>query len=234
MRKQGKKFAAARQLVPDRPHSLEEAVPLLQQVKFAKFDETVEIALRLGVDPKHADQMVRGTVVLPHGLGRTKKVLAIAGTDKQKDAEEAGADHVGGEELVEKIQGGWMDFDAVVATPDMMRAVGKLGKVLGPRGLMPNPKTGTVTPDIAKAVREIKAGKVEFRVDKTGIVHAPIGKASFPAQNLVDNAQALVDSVVKAKPAAAKGKYLRSVTLSSTMGPGISIDTAQVMDTVKH
>jgi large subunit ribosomal protein L1 len=234
MRKQGKKFAAARQLVPDRPHSLEEAVPLLQQVKFAKFDETVEIALRLGVDPKHADQMVRGTVVLPHGLGRTKKVLAIAGTDKQKDAEEAGADHVGGEELVEKIQGGWMDFDAVVATPDMMRAVGKLGKVLGPRGLMPNPKTGTVTPDIAKAVREIKAGKVEFRVDKTGIVHAPIGKASFPAQSLVDNAQALVDSVVKAKPAAAKGKYLRSVTLSSTMGPGISIDTAQVMDTVKH
>jgi large subunit ribosomal protein L1 len=234
MRKQGKKFAAARQQVPDRPHSLEEAVPLLQQVKFAKFDETVEIALRLGVDPKHADQMVRGTVVLPHGLGRTKKVLAIAGTDKQKDAEEAGADHVGGEELVEKIQGGWMDFDAVVATPDMMRAVGKLGKVLGPRGLMPNPKTGTVTPDIARAVREIKAGKVEFRVDKTGIVHAPIGKASFPAQNLVANAQALVDSVVKAKPAAAKGKYLRSVTLSSTMGPGIPIDTAQVMDTVKH
>jgi large subunit ribosomal protein L1 len=234
MRKQGKKFAAARQQVPDRPHTLEEAVPLLQQVKFAKFDETVELALRLGVDPKHADQMVRGTVVLPHGLGRTKKVLAIAGTDKQKEAEEAGADHVGGEELVEKIQGGWMDFDAVVATPDMMRAVGKLGKVLGPRGLMPNPKTGTVTPDIARAVREIKAGKVEFRVDKTGIIHAPIGKASFPAQNLVDNAHALVDSVVKAKPAAAKGKYVRSMTLSSTMGPGILIDTAQVMETVKH
>jgi large subunit ribosomal protein L1 len=234
MRKQGKKFAAARQQVPERPHTLEEAIPLLQQVKFAKFDETVEIALRLGVDPKHADQMVRGTVVLPHGLGKTKKVLAIASSDKQKEAEEAGADHVGGEELVEKIQGGWMDFDAVVATPDMMRAVGKLGKVLGPRGLMPNPKTGTVTPDIAKAVREIKAGKVEFRVDKTGIVHAPIGKASFPPQNLVDNAHALVDSVVKAKPAAAKGKYLRSVTLSSTMGPGILIDTAHVIETVKH
>ena len=156
----------------------------MQKVKFAKFDETVEIALRLGVDPKHADQMVRGTVVLPHGLGKTKRVLAIAGGDKQKDAQDAGADFVGGEELVEKIQGGWMDFDAVVATPDMMRAVGKLGKVLGPRGLMPNPKTGTVTPDIAKAVREIKAGKVEFRVDKTGIVHAPIGKMSFPTQNL--------------------------------------------------
>jgi large subunit ribosomal protein L1 len=234
MRKQGKKFAAARQLVPQRSHTLEEAIPLLQKVKFAKFDETVEIALRLGVDPKHADQMVRGTVVLPHGLGKSKKVLAIAGTDKQKEAEEAGADHVGGEELVDKIQGGWMDFDAVVATPDMMRAVGKLGKVLGPRGLMPNPKTGTVTPDIAKAVREIKAGKVEFRVDKTGIVHAPIGKASFPAQSLVDNAHALVDSVVKAKPSAAKGKYLKSVTLSSTMGPGILIDTAHVTETVKH
>jgi large subunit ribosomal protein L1 len=234
MRKQGKKFTAARQQVPERPHTLEEAIPLLQKVKFAKFDETVEIALRLGVDPKHADQMVRGTVVLPHGLGKTKKVLAIAGADKQKEAEEAGADHVGGEELVDKIQGGWMDFDAVVATPDMMRAVGKLGKVLGPRGLMPNPKTGTVTPDIAKAVREIKAGKVEFRVDKTGIVHAPIGKASFPSQNLVDNAHALVDSVVKAKPAAAKGKYLKSVTLSSTMGPGILIDTAHVTETVKH
>jgi large subunit ribosomal protein L1 len=234
MRKHGKKFAAARQQVPDRPHTIEEAIPLLQKVKFAKFDETVELAMRLGVDPKHADQMVRGTVVLPHGLGKSKKVLAIAGADKQKEAADAGADHVGGEELVDKIQGGWMDFDAVVATPDMMRAVGKLGKVLGPRGLMPNPKTGTVTPDIAKAVREIKAGKVEFRVDKTGIVHAPIGKVSFPAESLVGNAHALVDSVVKAKPAAAKGKYLKSVTLSSTMGPGIVIDTAHVTETVKH
>jgi large subunit ribosomal protein L1 len=228
MRKTGKKFAAARQQVPGRAHTIEEAVPLMQQVKFAKFDETVELAMRLGVDPKHADQMVRGTVVLPHGLGRSKRVLAIAGADKQREAADAGADHVGGEELVEKIQGGWMDFDAVVATPDMMRAVGKLGKVLGPRGLMPNPKTGTVTPDIAKAVREIKAGKVEFRVDKTGIIHAPVGKVSFPAQSLIENAHALVDSVVKAKPAAAKGKFLRSVTLSSTMGPGIAIDTASV------
>ena len=234
MRKSGKKFAAARQLVPDRAHTLEDAIPLMQKVKFAKFDETVEIALRLGVDPKHADQMVRGTVVLPHGLGKTKRVLAIAGADKQKDAQLAGADFVGGEELVDKIQGGWMDFDAVVATPDMMRAVGKLGKVLGPRGLMPNPKTGTVTPDIAKAVKEIKAGKVEFRVDKTGIIHAPIGKVSFPTQNLVENAHALVDSVVRAKPSAAKGKYLKSVTLSSTMGPGIVIDTSHVTEVVKH
>ena len=234
MRKTGKKFAAARQQVPDRPHTIEEAVPLMQKVKYAKFDETVEIALRLGVDPKHADQMVRGTVVLPHGLGKSKRVLAIAGAEKQKEAQDAGADFVGGEEVVDKIQGGWMDFDAVVATPDMMRAVGKLGKVLGPRGLMPNPKTGTVTPNIAQAVKEIKAGKVEFRVDKTGIVHAPVGKISFPAQSLIDNTHALVDSVVKAKPSAAKGKYLRSVTMSSTMGPGIAIDTTHVTETVKH
>ena len=230
----GKKFAAAKQAVPDRPHTIEEAVPLMQKVKFAKFDETVELALRLGVDPTHADQMVRGTVVLPHGLGKSKKVLAIAGADKQKEAQQAGADHVGGEEMVEKIQGGFMEFDAVVATPDMMRAVGKLGKVLGPRGLMPNPKTGTVTMDIARAVKEIKAGKVEFRVDKTGIIHAPLGKVSFPAQSLIENAHALVDSVVKAKPSAAKGKYLKSVTLSSTMGPGIVIDTTHVTETVKH
>src|SRR6476619_1543965 len=229
MRKRGKKFAAARAAIPiDRRYSIEDAVPLLQKVKFAKFDETVELALRLGVDPKHADQMVRGTVVLPHGLGRRKRVLAIAAGDKQKEASDAGADVVGGEEIVDKIQGGWMEFDAVVATPDMMRAVGKLGKVLGPRGLMPNPKTGTVTPNIAQAVREIKAGKVEFRVDKTGIVHAPLGKTSFPTQSLIDNAHALVDSVVKAKPAAAKGKYLKSVTVSSTMGPGVTIDTAHV------
>ena len=234
MRKTGKKFAAARQQVPDRLFTIEEAVPLVQKVKFAKFDETVEIALRLGVDPKHADQMVRGTVVLPHGLGKSKRVLAIAGPEKQKEAEEAGADVIGGEEIVDKIQGGWLEFDAVVATPDMMRAVGKLGKVLGPRGLMPNPKTGTVTPDIARAVREIKAGKVEFRVDKTGIVHAPVGKMSFDAQSLIDNAHALVDSVVKAKPAAAKGKYLRSLTMSSTMGPGVSIDPAHVTEAVKH
>jgi large subunit ribosomal protein L1 len=234
MAKHGKKFTAAAAQVADRPYSIEEAIPLLQKVKFAKFDETVEMAMRLGVDPKHADQMVRGTVVLPHGLGKSKRVLAIAGADKQKEAQEAGADHVGGEELVDRIQGGWIDFDAVVATPDMMRAVGKLGKVLGPRGLMPNPKTGTVTTDIAKAVREIKAGKVEFRVDKTGIIHAPIGKMSFASQSLIDNAHALVDSVVRAKPSAAKGKFLRSVTLSSTMGPGITIDTSHVTEVVKH
>jgi len=233
MARHGKKFTAAAAQVADRNYTIEEAIPLLQKVKYAKFDETIELALRLGVDPKHADQMVRGTVVLPHGLGKSKKVLAIAGADKQKEATEAGADHVGGDEIVEKIIGGWMDFDAVVATPDMMRAVGKLGKVLGPRGLMPNPKTGTVTPDIARAVREIKAGKVEFRVDKTGIVHAPVGKMSFPAQNLIDNAHALVDSVVKSKPSAAKGKYLKSVTVSSTMGPGVRIDTTAV-ETVAH
>src|ERR671913_157431 len=234
MAKHGKKFTAAAAQVADRPYSIEEAIPLIQKVKYAKFDETVEVAMRLGVDPKHADQMVRGTVVLPHGLGKSKRVLAIAGAEKQKDAQEAGADFVGGEELVEKIKGGWMDFDAVVAPPDMMRAVGKLGKVLGPRGLMPNPKTGTVTPNIANAVKEIKAGKVEFRVDKTGIIHAPVGKVSFPAQSLIENAHALVDSVVKAKPPAAKGKYLKSVTMSSTMGPGILIDTTHVTETVKH
>jgi large subunit ribosomal protein L1 len=224
----GKKFRAAEAQVEDRAYSLEEAIPLIQKVKFTRFDETVEVAMRLGVDPKHADQMVRGTVVLPHGLGKTKRVLVIAGPEKQKEAQEAGADVVAGEEVVDKIQGGWVDFEAVVATPDMMRAVGRLGKVLGPRGLMPNPKTGTVTTDIAKAVREIKAGKVEFRVDKTGIVHAPIGKISFDADRLIANAHALVDSVVKAKPSAAKGKYLKSVTMSSTMGPGVSIDTAAV------
>ena len=234
MARHGKKFTAAAAQVEDRPYSIEEAVPLLQKVKFAKFDETVDIALRLGVDPKHADQMVRGTVVLPHGLGKSKSVLVIAGADKQKEATEAGADFVAGEEVVEKITGGWMDFDAVVATPDMMRAVGRLGKVLGPRGLMPNPKTGTVTADVRKAVQEIKAGKVEFRVDKTGIIHAPVGKMSFAAQTLVENAHALVDSVIKAKPSAAKGKYLKSVTLSSTMGPGIAIDTAQIDERTKH
>jgi len=235
MAKHGKKYTAAAAAVGDRPYSIEDAVPLLQKVKYAKFDETVEMALRLGVDPKHADQMVRGTVVLPHGLGRSKKVLVIAGADKQKEATDAGADHVGGEEVVEKITGGWMDFDAVVATPDMMRAVGRLGKVLGPRGLMPNPKTGTVTPNIAQAIKEIKAGKVEFRVDKTGIVHAPVGKTSFATEALVANTRALVDSVVRAKPPAAKGRYLKSVTVSSTMGPGVRIDTAHIDErTAKH
>ena len=235
MRTHGKKYTTAKGLVEDKPYALADALPLVQKIKFAKFDETVALSIRLGVDPKHADQMVRGTVVLPHGLGKSKKVLVIAGPDKQKEAEEAGADHVGGEELVEKINAGWQDFDAVVATPDMMRAVGKLGKVLGPRGLMPNPKTGTVTPNVAQAVNEIKAGKVEFRVDKTGIVHAPVGKTSFASESLianthalVDNATALIDSIVKAKPAAAKGKYLKSITVSSTMGPGVKIDEAHV------
>jgi large subunit ribosomal protein L1 len=230
----GKKYTAAAAQVEDRQYLLEDAIPLIQKVKYSKFDETVEMAMRLGVDPKHADQMVRGTVVLPHGLGKSKKVLAIAGADKQKEATDAGADHVGGDEVVEKILGGWMDFDAVVATPDMMRAVGRLGKVLGPRGLMPNPKTGTVTPNVAQAIKEIKAGKVEFRVDKTGIVHAPVGKTSFPTQNLIENAHALVDSVVKAKPSAAKGRYLKSVTVSSTMGPGVDIDTAHIDARSKH
>jgi large subunit ribosomal protein L1 len=192
------------------------------------------LAVRLGVDPKHSDQMVRGTVVLPHGLGKSKKVLVIANAEKQREAKEAGADEIGGEELVDKINGGWTDFDAVVATPDMMRAVGRLGKVLGPRGLMPNPKTGTVTLDITKAVQEIKAGKVEFRVDKAGIVHAPVGKISFASANLIANAHALMESIVKAKPAAAKGKYLKSVTLTSTMGPGVIIDTSHVDELVKH
>jgi large subunit ribosomal protein L1 len=234
MARHGKKFTAAAAQVEDRPYTFEEAMPLLQKVKFAKFDETVEVAMRLGVDPKHADQMVRGTVVLPHGLGKSKRVLVIAGADKQKEASDAGADFVGGDDVVDKILGGWMDFDAVVATPDMMRGVGKLGKVLGPRGLMPNPKTGTVTPNVTQAIKEIKAGKVEFRVDKTGIIHAPLGKTSFPVQNLIDNAHALVESVVKAKPSAAKGKYIKSVTLSSTMGPGIVIDALHLDVVAKH
>src|SRR5688500_19826855 len=199
MARHGKKFTAAAAQVEERPYTFEEAIPLVQKVKFAKFDETVEMAMRLGVDPKHADQMVRGTVVLPHGLGKSKRVLAIAGADKQKEALDAGADFVGGDEIVEKILGGWMDFDAVVATPDMMRGVGRLGKVLGPRGLMPNPKTGTVTPNVAQAIKEIKDGKVEYLVDKPDHVQAQIGKTSFSTENLVANAHALVNSVVRAK-----------------------------------
>src|ERR1700690_3875355 len=225
MRKRGKKFAAASaQVAVDRTYTIEDAMPLVQKVKFAKFDETVEVTLRLGVDPKHADQMVRGTVVLPHGLGKSKKVLVIASGEKVREAQEAGADFVGGEDIVQKIQEGWTDYDAVIATPDMMRSAGRLGKVLGPRGLMPNPKTGTVTFEIAKAIKEIKAGKVEFRLDKTGIIHSPVGKISFSAQQLAGNAQALLAAVIKAKPAAAKGKYIKKITLTSTMGPGIPID----------
>jgi large subunit ribosomal protein L1 len=224
--KAGKNITNARKAVESRPYPLQEAVPLLQKVKYAKFDETVEVTLRLGVDPKHADQMVRGTVVLPHGLGKSKRVLVIASGEKVREAQEAGADLVGGEDMVEKIQKeNWTDFDAVVATPDMMKSVGRLGKVLGPRGLMPNPKTGTVTFDIARAVQEVKAGKVEFRTDKTALVHVPVGKMSFSPDKLVDNATTLITSVIRAKPAVAKGKYIKGATLSSTMGPGISIDT---------
>ncbi len=227
--KAGKKIEAARKQVEQRQYTLQEAVPLLQKVKFAKFDETVDVTLRLGVDPKHADQMVRGTVVLPHGLGKSKKVLVIATGEKQREAEAAGADFVGGEEMVERIQKeNWIDYGAVIATPDMMRSVGKLGKVLGPRGLMPNPKTGTVTTDVANAIKEIKAGKVEFRTDKTALVHVPVGKISFTSDKLIDNATTVITSVIKAKPAAAKGKYLRGVYLSSTMGPGIELDATSI------
>jgi large subunit ribosomal protein L1 len=225
MARHGKKYRAAAGKVEQRPYQLDEAFGLLKQISFAKFNETVELCMLLGVDPKHADQMVRGTTVLPHGTGQTKRVLVIAQGDKQKEAQEAGADFIGGEELVEKIQGGWTDYDAVIATPDMMRSVGKLGKVLGPRGLMPNPKTGTVTFDVAKAVQEIKAGKVEFRVDKTSIVHVPVGKISFSAEQLKDNASAIINAVRKAKPSAAKGKYVRSIYVSSTMSPSVQIDS---------
>jgi large subunit ribosomal protein L1 len=225
-RKPGKQYQTALKQVAAKEYLLEEAIPLVQKIKFAKFDETVEVHMRLGVDPKHADQMVRGTVVMPNGLGRSKKVLVIASGDKQREALEAGADFVGGEDMVNKIQSeGWTDYDSVVATPDMMRSVGKLGKILGPRGLMPNPKTGTVTVDVAKAVREVKAGKVEFRVDKTGIIHAPVGKTSFSTEKLVENASTLITAVIKAKPAVAKGKYVRSATVCSTMGPGVTVDT---------
>lgn len=225
-RKPGKQYQSALKQVESREYQLEEAVPLLKKIKFAKFDETVEVHMRLGVDPKHADQMVRGTVVMPNGLGKSKSVLVIASGDKQREATEAGADFVGGEDMVNKIQSeSWTAFDAVIATPDMMRSVGKLGKILGPRGLMPNPKTGTVTTDVAKAVKEVKAGKVEFRVDKTGIIHAPVGKLSFSEDKLLENASTLITAVIKAKPAVAKGKYVKSATICSTMSPGVAIDT---------
>jgi len=227
-RKGGKNIENARKLVEARSYKLAEAAEVLKKAHFAKFDETVELVVNLGVDPKHSDQMVRGTVVMPHGLGKSKRVLVIAGGEKVKEAQEAGADFVGGDDMVQKIQEGWTDFDAVIATPDMMKSAGRLGKVLGPRGLMPNPKTGTVTFDVARAVKEIKAGKVEFRVDKAGIVHSPVGKISFDAPKLAENAQALLGAILKAKPAAAKGKYVKRVTLTSTMGPGIEIDAAEV------
>jgi len=228
MKRRGKKYVEAKKQVPEKPCTLEEAIPLLKKIKSAKFEETIEIALLLGVDPKHADQMVRGTVVLPHGTGATKRVLVIATGEKLKEAEASGADHVSGPEIVAKIQGGWLEFDAVVATPDTMKDVGRLGKVLGPKGLMPNPKTGTVTFDVAKAVQEIKAGKVEFRVDKTSIIHVPFGRTSFPEKSLLENARALVGAVMRAKPPTAKGKYVRTAYLSSTMSPSIRLDVASL------
>ena len=224
MSKAGKKFAKASDKVEQRTYGLSEAVALAKELAFAKFDEGLDLAVRLSVDPRHADQMVRGTVALPHGSGKKVKVLVFATGEKPKEAEEAGADYVGGEELAEKIQGGWTDFDAVVSTPDMMKVVGKLGRVLGPRGLMPNPKTGTVTFDVGAAVQAIKAGQIEFRVDKTGIVHAPFGKASFSEEQLAENANAVITALMKAKPAAAKGRYVKSISLSSTMGPSIRLD----------
>ena len=228
MAKVTKNYKHAAEQIEARPYVMDEAIATLQKVKFAKFDETIELHMRLAVDPKHADQMVRGTVVLPNGLGKSKTVCVIASGEKIREAEEAGAEFVGGDDLVEKIQGGWLDFDACISTPDMMKSVGKLGRVLGPRGLMPNPKTGTVTFDVAKAVEEVKAGKVEFRVDKGGVIHAPFGKISFDHQKLVENAQTLTDSIVKARPAAVKGKYVRSVTVATTMSPGIDVDPASV------
>jgi large subunit ribosomal protein L1 len=228
MGKHGKNYRKSAEAIEPRPYPLAEAVQLAKDGGHAKFDETMEMALRLGVDPRHADQMVRGTVALPHGTGRELRLLVFAGGEKVKEAEDAGADYVGGEELAKKIEGGWLDFDAVVATPDMMKVAGRLGRVLGPRGMMPNPKAGTVTFEVGSAVREIKAGKIEFRVDKTAIVHVPFGKVSFSGDQLRENAEALLVAVVRAKPSSAKGKYLRSVSVSSTMGPGVRVDEASL------
>jgi large subunit ribosomal protein L1 len=230
----GKLYAkAAAQVAPERQYAVEEAVDLARKTAYAKFDETVEMAVRLGVNPKYADQMVRGAVVLPHGIGKQVRVLVFAKGEKEREAREAGADFVGAEDMVEKIQGGWLDFDTAVATPDLMGQVGRLGKILGPRGLMPNPKVGTVTFDISRAVREVKAGKVEFKVDKAGNVHVPVGKKSFSAEHLAANANAVLEAIMKAKPAAAKGQYLRSITLATTMGPGIPVDVQRVANLYK-
>jgi len=227
MKQHGKKYRAALEKIePGRKYNLETAITKIKEIAFAKFDETVELTVWLGVDPRKADQLVRGTIVLPHGLGKSKTVLVIAQGDKIREAEEAGADIVGGEDVVTRIKGGWTDFDAVIATPDMMRLVGGLGKILGPRGLMPNPKTGTVTFDVTTAIKETKAGKVEYRVDKTGVIHVGVGKVSFEPDKLRDNTKALLDAVVKAKPATAKGKYVKKVNLAATMSPGVLLDEA--------
>ena len=225
MKKHGKKFRTALEKIEvGRKYTLEDGVAKIKEIAFAKFDETVELTMWLGVDPRKADQLVRGTIVLPHGLGRSKTVLVIAQGEKIKEAEDAGADFVGGDDMVDKIKGGWLEFDAVIATPDMMRSVGQLGKVLGPRGLMPNPKTGTVTFDVKTAVQETKAGKVEYRVDKTGVIHVPVGKVSFEPDKIQENTRSLIDAVVKAKPTTAKGKYVKKVNLAATMSPGVLLD----------
>lgn len=234
MGKKGKKYIDARKKIDrEQKYGLEEAVRLVTETGHARFDETVDMAIRLGVDPKKADQMVRGSVVLPHGTGKTSRVLVFAKGEKAKEAEDAGADHIGAEDLVAKIEGGWLDFDKAVATPDMMGQVGKLGKILGPRGLMPNPKVGTVTFDVVRAVKEIKGGKVEFRVEKAGIVHAPVGKVSFGVEKLTENARSLLEVVLRAKPPTSKGIYLRGIALSTTMGPGIKVDPLEVRSLIK-